>query len=115
MRNLINLFTGRGGPTGALEDYFAPLNKSEAGLARKVAGFIVDLYCASLRLVVELDGGTHDDPTHAKRDALRTEVFVKLAITVVRLRNDLLSEHLLRQLLTPYAQPSRGRKHGSDP
>jgi very-short-patch-repair endonuclease len=66
-------------------------------------------------LVVELDGGTHDDPAHAKRDALRTQALAKLAITVVRLPNDQVSENVLRQLLTPHAQPSQGREHGSGP
>ena len=37
-----------------------------------VAGFIVDFYCASLRLVLELDGGAHDDPVQAEYDARRT-------------------------------------------
>jgi very-short-patch-repair endonuclease len=80
-----------------------------------VAGFIVDFYCAALRLVVELDGGTHDDPAHAKRDALRTEALAKLAITVVRLRNDQVSEHVLRERLTPHTEPSQGSEHASDP
>src|ERR1700679_3510922 len=34
-----------------------------------IAGFIVDFYCASLRLVLELDGGIHDHPVQAENDA----------------------------------------------
>jgi len=74
-----------------------------------VAGFIVDFYCASLRLVLELDGGAHDDPAQAERDALRTRALSKLAIDVVRVRNDQVSEHSLRQLLAPYSQTSAPR------
>jgi very-short-patch-repair endonuclease len=80
-----------------------------------VAGFIVDFYCDSLRLVVELDGGTHDDPAHAERDAQRTHILSTQAITVVRLPNDKVSEPFLRALLAPYALPSQGREHGSGP
>jgi very-short-patch-repair endonuclease len=73
-----------------------------------VAGFIVDFYCASLRLVVELDGGAHDDPAKAECDALRTRALSKLAIDVVRVRNDQVSEHALRERLAPYSETSQG-------
>lgn len=75
-----------------------------------VAGFIVDFYCASLRLVLELDGAVHDDPAQAERDALRTRALSKLAIVVVRVRNDQLSEHSLRELLTHYAETANARR-----
>ena len=74
-----------------------------------VAGFIVDFYCASLRLVLELDGGVHDAPTQAERDALRTRALSKLAIDVVRVRNDQVSQHSLRELLAPYSETSKAR------
>jgi very-short-patch-repair endonuclease len=70
-----------------------------------VAGFIVDFYCASLRLVLELDGGAHDDPVQAEHDALRTQALSRLAIDVVRLQNDQVSEHGLRELLATYSEP----------
>ena len=74
-----------------------------------VAGFIVDFYCASLRLVLELDGGVHDDPAQAQGDALRTRALSKRAIDVVRVRNDQVSEPSLRQRLAPYAETSKAR------
>jgi very-short-patch-repair endonuclease len=64
-----------------------------------IAGFIVDFYCASLRLVLELDGPIHHDPVQAEYDAIRTPILSTLAIDVVRLRNDQLSEPALRELL----------------
>jgi len=70
-----------------------------------VAGFIVDFYCASLRLVLELDGGAHDDPMQAAYDVRRTEALSRLAIDVVRIRNDQLSEHALRHLLASCSEP----------
>ena len=70
-----------------------------------VAGFIVDFYCASLRLALELDGGVHDDTAQAEHDALRTRALSALAIDVVRIRNDHVTEHALRELLAPYSEP----------
>ncbi len=69
-----------------------------------LSGFIVDFYCPHLRLVLELDGATHDHPDQRKYDAARTTRLEVLGYRVVRLRNDALSrdrlEDLLR-LLTP--------------
>ena len=53
-----------------------------------IAGFIVDFYCASRRLALELDGAPHDHPDHAEHDARRTQALQKRAIHVLRLRND---------------------------
>lgn len=75
-----------------------------------VAGFIVDFYCPSLRLVLELDGGVHDDPVQAERDAHRTHALSRRALDVVRIRNDQVSEHRLRELLAPYSETSKARE-----
>jgi very-short-patch-repair endonuclease len=74
-----------------------------------VAGFIVDFYCPSLRLVLELDGGVHDDPAQVERDTLRTHALSRRALDVVRIRNDQVSEHRLRELLAPYSETSKAR------
>jgi len=71
-----------------------------------IAGFIVDFYCPSRRLVLELDGAIHDHPEQAAHDARRTRALAKRAIRVLRLRNDQLDEPTLRKLLAPYAEPS---------
>src|ERR1700679_2709075 len=39
-----------------------------------IAGFIVDFYCPAQRLVLELDGGAHDDPTQRERDLDRSQI-----------------------------------------
>jgi len=78
-----------------------------------IAGFIVDFYCASLRLVLELDGGIHDHPVQAEYDAIRTQILSTLAIHVLRLRDDQVSESALRELLAPYSEPpSPARERG---
>jgi very-short-patch-repair endonuclease len=70
-----------------------------------IAGFIDDFYCASLRLVLELDGAIHDDPVQAEYDAIRTQILSMLAIDVLRIRDDQISERALRELLAPYSEP----------
>jgi very-short-patch-repair endonuclease len=78
-----------------------------------IAGFVVDFYCASLRLVIELDGGIHDDPVRAEYDLLRTQILSTLAIDVLRIRNDQICERALRELLAPYSEPpSPARERG---
>jgi very-short-patch-repair endonuclease len=74
-----------------------------------IAGFIVDFYCPSQRLVLELDGGVHDDPTQREHDQARTEVLRQLSIRVLRVPNHDVHEQALRALLEPYARPERAR------
>lgn len=64
-----------------------------------VAGFLTDFYCAELRLVLELDGGVHEDPAQVEYDARRTQILTNLAIDVVRIPNAHVSGPALRDLL----------------
>ena len=53
-----------------------------------VEGFIVDFFCAERRLIVEIDGGLHDEPEQMAADERRSGVFNETGLVVVRLRND---------------------------
>src|ERR1700679_1385155 len=74
-----------------------------------IAGFIVDFYCPAQRLVLELDGGAHDDPTQRERDLDRSQILRQLSIRVLRVPNGDVHEQALRALLEPYARPERAR------
>ena len=50
-----------------------------------VAGFVVDFFCAELKLVVELDGGVHD--LREAEDAARDDRLRQAGFTVLRFRN----------------------------
>lgn len=50
--------------------------------------YIVDFYCHQLRLVIEIDGGIHDDETVKKKDAEREATLKSFGLTVMRLRNE---------------------------
>ena len=53
-----------------------------------ILGFIADFYCAELRVALELDGDIHDAPEVVERDALRDQVFLRVRIRTMRLRNE---------------------------
>jgi very-short-patch-repair endonuclease len=50
--------------------------------------FIVDFFCYSAKLVIEVDGAVHLDPQKKERDHERTEYMRQLGITLLRFRND---------------------------
>lgn len=49
--------------------------------------FIVDFYCASAELVVEVDGGQHFDPEAQLKDAARDKALAELGLYVLRFDN----------------------------
>jgi very-short-patch-repair endonuclease len=52
-----------------------------------IESYIVDFYCASENLVVELDGAAHDGAAQAARDEVRTRFFESIGLRVVRIEN----------------------------
>jgi len=75
-----------------------------------IAGFIVDFYCPSARLALELDGGVHADPAQRAYDDARRQALASRAVRVVRLDNHDVHEQGLRDLLAPYAPPRPDRR-----
>ena len=61
---------------------------------QKIIGhYVVDFYCASAKLVVELDGSQHFEPEEMERDAQRTAFLEQYGITVVRIPNNEVSRN----------------------
>jgi len=50
-----------------------------------VAGYIVDFYCASAKLAIEIDAGSHLDRT--EHDALRDRALSEIGIRTLRVSN----------------------------
>jgi very-short-patch-repair endonuclease len=77
-----------------------------------IAGFIVDFYCAELRLVLEIDGTGHSGSAQSDYDAARTANLEARGLRVIRIRNDALREDALRSLLEDLTRrppsPQRG-------
>ena len=54
---------------------------------RIIGGYIVDFYCASAKLVIELDGSQHYDEKGIDYDRKRTEFLNSLGLEVLRFSN----------------------------
>ena len=54
---------------------------------RIIGRFIVDFYCASAKLVIELDGSQHYEPQGSAYDSARSEFLMSLGLEVLRFSN----------------------------
>ncbi|HVF80301.1 MAG TPA: DUF559 domain-containing protein, partial [Flavisolibacter sp.] len=50
--------------------------------------YVVDFYCHQLKLVIEIDGGIHDDDEVKKKDKEREHCLKTLGLTVIRFTNE---------------------------
>jgi very-short-patch-repair endonuclease len=65
--------------------------------------YIADFYCPTLKLVVEIDGTSHDSPETQRYDTDRTQsLFEARGLRVIRLRNEAVlkaTPHQIRQAI----------------
>ena len=54
---------------------------------RIIGRFIVDFYCASAGLVIELDGSQHYEPQELAYDAERSQFLMSLGLEILRFSN----------------------------
>lgn len=52
-----------------------------------IGNYIVDFYCASAKIVIELDGSQHYEDKGIKKDIIRDEYLKENGITVLRYSN----------------------------
>ena len=52
-----------------------------------IDGFIVDFYCDSLGICVEIAGGVHDSAEQKEYDKLRDEAIALRGLRIIRIRN----------------------------
>ena len=60
----------------------------------KLGSYHVDFACLHAKLVIEVDGPTHDDPEQIEHDRKRDEVFTLQGIRILRLTNGDVIDHL---------------------
>ncbi len=66
-----------------------------------IGSYITDFYCASLRLIIELDGGVHLDKEQKEKDKARDKNFRDMNYIVLRFTNDMVLnniEHVLQEI-----------------
>jgi very-short-patch-repair endonuclease len=64
-----------------------------------ILGFIADFFCAEERLVLEIDGSSHEPLERQVQDEERSLILARLDLKVVRIRSDELNEQALRTVL----------------
>jgi very-short-patch-repair endonuclease len=55
---------------------------------KPIDNFIVDFYCAKLKLVIEVDGDSHFTDDGIERDRQRTEILEGYGLKIIRFTND---------------------------
>jgi BirA family biotin operon repressor/biotin-[acetyl-CoA-carboxylase] ligase len=81
-----------------------------------IGPYVVDFSCTAARLVVEIDGRTHDDPDRSRRDAERDVWFESRGFRVLRLSDDLvlaapeIAVARVRSILRPPSPDPRSRE-----
>ena len=61
--------------------------------------WIVDFYCPELRLIVEVDGGIHDDPDQKVYDEQRSAQLSEKGLTILRFTNEEVIRDISRVML----------------
>ena len=83
----------RNNPTRSEVILWSHLQKSQAGYKFRrqfgVGPFIVDFCCYPLKLVIEIDGITHEDPQVQFRDQVREKFLRKAGYTIIRFSDEL--------------------------
>ncbi|MDO4845192.1 MAG: DUF559 domain-containing protein [Oscillospiraceae bacterium] len=55
---------------------------------KQFGSYIVDFYCSSAKLIIELDGGQHFSDEAIQRDGERTAYLERQGLTVIRIPNN---------------------------
>ena len=73
-----------------------------------IAGYILDFYCHTAKLAIELDGGGHNDEEQRRYDQERTKVLEEAGIRVVRFWNHDVLNDLESVLEAIYTELTKG-------
>ena len=59
-----------------------------------IGDYIADFICLKKKLVVEVDGGYHNNPMQQQNDQMRTDYLERKGYTVIRYKNEEISDDL---------------------
>ncbi len=59
-----------------------------------VGKYIADFYCHEAKLIIEIDGGMHNNPENQEYDQKRTDELKKIGILVIRFKNEDVNNNL---------------------
>lgn len=84
--------TLRANETKAERILWKRLSKNQLGVKFRrqhpVLKYVVDFYCHSSKLVVELDGSVHELPEQRFNDMTRADALTNYGLTIIRFKND---------------------------
>ena len=79
-------------------------NKQQCGIRFRrqvsIGRYVVDFYCPSAKLVIELDGESHESKESQKYDKIREDFIKELGLKVIRFKNKDVRENLTQVLDT---------------
>ena len=61
---------------------------------RPIGNFIVDFYCAKLKLVIEVDGGSHILAKNQKRDKIKDSYLTSIGLHVMRIEDSAVKQNM---------------------
>lgn len=61
---------------------------------QSINDFVVDFYCASEKLIIELDGNVHLNPVAEEKDRRREKILEEMGLKVLRFENKMVFENL---------------------
>ncbi|RCW91514.1 endonuclease domain-containing protein [Winogradskyella arenosi] len=70
------------------------LQKRRFQRQHSINNYIVDFYCASEKLIIELDGDVHNNPNVQEYDEKRTQYLENLGYRVIRFENRMVFDFL---------------------
>ena len=82
----------RRNPTEAESAFWGIVSGNNLGVKFRrqhiIGNYIVDFVCLEKKLIVEIDGGYHDDPEQQIADNIRSKELKEYGFTILRLRNE---------------------------
>lgn len=77
---------------------WSQLSKKKLGVKFRrqhpILNYVVDFYCHSHKLVIEIDGNVHDSKEAQGLDLLRTEALEQNGLRVIRFKNHEVNRHI---------------------
>ena len=105
----------RASPTNTEKLLWSRLSKSQLGVRFRrqhpILSYVVDFYCHSKRIAVEIDGNIHDSAKHKTTDQIRSNDLRTFGIKVIRFRNEEVELDLDRVVNDIRREIERGSQH----
>jgi very-short-patch-repair endonuclease len=81
------------------------LNELKFKRQHSIGNYIVDFYCASQRLIIEVDGKIHETKEQKERDQFRDENLIDMGFFIMRFANEnvLFDMEYVKQAIVNYS------------